>query len=191
VGGSERAARHCIPVHVASCRSRTYDSFRRAIGPESLANTLREMLFIHRFAHVTSDPIVQGASPVNIIGKRCHEDCRNRLTRVDELPVEFEPSHRRHMDIGDQQAVSTSRGTRENRLQTGKNVDGIALQSHEPAHALAKDPVIIDDRNQHPFSSCRLWPFAGPIAPTANCADVPHEIARCVRECHQYQARTP
>src|SRR5215468_2005817 len=83
-------------------KERSQVLFGRATGPESLADTSCEMLLIHRLTQVTQDPIVQGASPVGIIGKGRHDDCRYRVARVDETSVEFESGHRRHMDVGDQ-----------------------------------------------------------------------------------------
>ena len=60
------------------------------------------MLFINRLAKVADDPIVQGADPVNIIGVGSHEDCRNRAPCIDEVSVEFDSGHRRHLDVSDQ-----------------------------------------------------------------------------------------
>ena len=57
---------------------------------------------IHWLTKVTDDPIVQGAGPVNVIGVGSHEDCRNRVPCIDEVSVEFDAGHRRHMDVGDQ-----------------------------------------------------------------------------------------
>ena len=60
------------------------------------------MLFINRLAKVADDPIVQGADPVDIIGVGSHKDCRNRAPCIDEVSVEFDSGHRRHVYIGDQ-----------------------------------------------------------------------------------------
>jgi hypothetical protein len=60
------------------------------------------MLFINWLAKVADDPFVQGADPVNIIGVGSHEDCRNRAPCIDEVFMELEPGHRRHMDVSDQ-----------------------------------------------------------------------------------------
>src|SRR5262249_8036400 len=76
--------------------------FSRVSRLESLANASCELLFIHRLAQVTHDAVVQRASLVDIIGKRSHEDRRNRLAGVDKASIEFEPGHGRHMDVGDQ-----------------------------------------------------------------------------------------
>jgi hypothetical protein len=60
------------------------------------------MLFIDRLTKVADDPIVQGADPVNIIGVGSHEDCRNRVPSIDEVSVELDSGHRRHVYVGDE-----------------------------------------------------------------------------------------
>jgi len=60
------------------------------------------MLFIDRLAKVAHDPIVQGVDPVNVFGIGRHQDCRYRVPHLDEVPVEFDSCHRRHIDISDQ-----------------------------------------------------------------------------------------
>jgi hypothetical protein len=68
------------------------------------------MLLIKGLAKVANDPIPQGARPDVVIGIGRHEDRRNRIARIDEVPIEPESGHRGHMDVDDQQAVSTKRG---------------------------------------------------------------------------------
>jgi hypothetical protein len=109
------------------------------------------MVLIHRLTQVTQDPIVQGASPVSIIGKGRHEDCRYRVARVDKAPVEFEPGHGRHMDVGDQAGCFGKPRGGEKIGCRRENVDRIAQRSHEPAHGLTKEPIIFNDRNQYLF----------------------------------------
>src|SRR6478736_5698093 len=75
---------------------------RRVTGCQSRAKTPFQMLFIHWLTKVTDDPVIQGAGPVNIIGVGCYEDCRYRVVRLDEVSVERDPGHRRHVDVGDQ-----------------------------------------------------------------------------------------
>jgi hypothetical protein len=109
------------------------------------------MVLIHRLTQVTHDPIVQGASPVNVIRKRGYEDCRDRVARVDKASVEFEPGHGRHMDVGDQAGCFGEERGREKFGSRREDVDRIAQRSHEPAHGLTKEPIIIDDRKQYLF----------------------------------------
>src|SRR5262249_8528752 len=69
---------------------------------ESGAKTPFQTLFIHRLAKVTQNPVLQGAGLVNIIGVGSNQNCRNRVARIDEVSVEYDPGHLRHMDVGDQ-----------------------------------------------------------------------------------------
>ena len=64
------------------------------------------MLFIDRLAKVADDPIVKGADPVNIIGVGSHEDCWNRAPCIDEVSVELDSGHRRHVYVGDCEIAS-------------------------------------------------------------------------------------
>ena len=78
-----------------------YFSSRCPPSRESSVKTPFQMLFIDRLAKVTDDPLVQGADPVNIIGIGSHEDCRNLAPCIDEVSVEFDSGHRRHVYVGD------------------------------------------------------------------------------------------
>src|SRR3954447_12712249 len=69
---------------------------------ESATKTAHEMFFIQWLAKVTNDPLVQGAYPVSGIRVGSNEDCRNRESRIDEVPVKLNSAHRRHLDISDQ-----------------------------------------------------------------------------------------
>ena len=109
------------------------------------------MLLVHRLAQVAQSPIVQGARPVSVIGKRSHEDRRDRLTRVDKASVEFEPGHGGHVYVGDQTGSFGKARRREEFGCRRENVDRMAQRSHESAHGLTKETIIVDDRNQHFF----------------------------------------
>src|SRR4051812_19971331 len=76
--------------------------FRQLSRRESRAKTPHQMLLINWLTKVTNDPIVQGASPVNVIGIGSNEDGRNGVPYLHEALVEFDSRHRRHMDVGDQ-----------------------------------------------------------------------------------------
>ena len=51
---------------------------------------------------VTNDPIVQGAGAVTVVGVGSNENCRNRVPCLDEVSVQLDAGHRRHMDVSDQ-----------------------------------------------------------------------------------------
>ena len=70
-----------------------------------------EMVVIDRLAEVTNHPIVQGAVPTNLIRVCRNEDRRDRVACVDEVSVEFDASHSRHLwTSATKQAVSGRRG---------------------------------------------------------------------------------
>jgi hypothetical protein len=63
---------------------------------------LYQKRFINRLAEITDDPIVQGSGSVDVIWVSCHENCWNRVACIDEVSVELEAAHRRHLDVADQ-----------------------------------------------------------------------------------------
>src|SRR5258708_5781317 len=69
---------------------------------ESVTKTAHQMLFIHWLTKITHDPVVQGLSPVIVVGVSSNEDCGNRVPCVDQMSVELNPRHGRHMDVSDQ-----------------------------------------------------------------------------------------
>jgi hypothetical protein len=106
------------------------------------------MLLINRLTKVANDPIVQGASPVNVIGVGSNEDGRNGVSDFDEVPVEFDSGHRGHMDVGDQASrFDETRGCEEIG-RGGERFDGEAQGPHKPSHGLAKEPIVPKDRDQ-------------------------------------------
>ena len=82
----------------------------RLPGFESRTKAPFEMVVIHRLGEVTDDPILQGAVPDDLIRVCGNEDRRNRVARIDEMFVELNTSHSRHLNVGDQ-----ARGCREER----------------------------------------------------------------------------
>ena len=72
------------------------------LSHESCVKATFQMLFIYRLAKVADDPIVHGVDPVNIFGVGSHQDCRNCAPCIDEVSVEFDFGHRRHVYVGDQ-----------------------------------------------------------------------------------------
>ena len=60
------------------------------------------MVVIHRFAEVANDPVLQGAPPDSLVRVCGDEDRRNGVAHIDEMSVEFDSGHSRHLDVGDQ-----------------------------------------------------------------------------------------
>jgi hypothetical protein len=92
------------------------------------------MLLVNWLAKVTKDSIVQSAGPVNIIGIGSNEDRRNRVARSDEVSIELESGHRRHMDVSEQTGgLDEARGCKEISCRR-ESLDSVALRSQEPFH---------------------------------------------------------
>ena len=69
---------------------------------KSRPKTLFQAILINRLGKVTIDSILQGAGPVDIVGKGGNEDGRYRVPHLDEMFVELDSGQRRHVDVGDQ-----------------------------------------------------------------------------------------
>jgi hypothetical protein len=121
------------------------------------------MLVVNWLAQVAHHPVIKGASPVSIIGKSGHENCRNGVACVEEASIELEPRHDRHVDVGDQTGCFGEPRGLEKFGCRRKSLDRIAQRSHEPTHGLTKGSIIFNDRNEYLFHLCCLWPFAGPV----------------------------
>jgi hypothetical protein len=69
---------------------------------ESRTKTALEMLVIHWLAEVTNNPILEGASPHLFVRVCGYEDRRNGVAGIDEMSVELNSTHSRHLNVGDQ-----------------------------------------------------------------------------------------
>ena len=91
------------------------------------------MLVINRLGKVTCNSIGQSADSINVIGLGSNDDRGNRVPGIDEVPVEFYPGHRRHIDVSDQHGGFLKTRRREEIGRRGKSLDAVALRSHEPS----------------------------------------------------------
>ena len=106
------------------------------------------MLLINRLAKITDNSIHQSATPDVFIGVSRHEDCRNRVSSFDEVSVEFDSGHRRHMDVSDQAGgFDEMTGFEEIRWRR-ERLDAVAQRPDEPSHRLAKELIVLNDRDQ-------------------------------------------
>ena len=74
----------------------------RLSGLESRMKAAFQMLIIHGFAKVTKHSILQGAVSSDVIRIGSDENRRNHVAPIDEMSVELNPAHSRHLDVGDQ-----------------------------------------------------------------------------------------
>jgi hypothetical protein len=120
----------------------------RLAGSERRAEALQQTRLVNGLSKVADDPIVERAGAIGLVGVGSDEDRRNRVSGIDEVPVEVDSGHSRHLDVGDQaRGFSQATGCEEigGRVES---LDSEAQRSHEPSHGLAKELIIIDDRNQ-------------------------------------------
>src|SRR6266550_5813398 len=105
------------------------------------------MLIINRFTKVTNDSILQSPGSINVIGIGSDEDRGNGVPGIDEVPVEFYPGHRRHIDVSDQHGGFVKTRGREEIGCRRKSLDAVALRSQEPYYRVAKELIILNDRH--------------------------------------------
>jgi hypothetical protein len=109
------------------------------------------MVVIHWLTQITNDPIAQRPAPDNLIRVCSHEDRRDYAPRVNEMSVELDSSHSRHMDVGDQAGGFSEKGRCQEIGCRRECFDGVAERAHELSHGLAERLIIIDDRDQGRF----------------------------------------
>ena len=123
----------------------------RLSGLESRTKAAFQMLIIHGFAKVTNHSILQGAVSSRFIRISGDENGRDHVARINEMSVELNPAHSRHLNVSDQ----ARRFGDERRFQElggrGKRLDRVAQHRHEFSHGLEKGLIILDDRYQCTF----------------------------------------
>ena len=120
--------------------------FRRTAGLESTAKTTLEMVVINWFAEVANDPIFQSATPDTLVRICGNEDRWDRVPCVDQMSVELDASHSRHLDVGDQAAGLREHMGCQEIGSRGEGFDYVTQRGYEFPHGLAKRLIILDDR---------------------------------------------
>ena len=125
--------------------------FSRLAGLKSRAKAPLEMVVIHRLGKIAHYAVLQGEVAHRLIGICGDEDRRDRVSRLDEVLVELDARHSRHLDIGNQ-AVGFRYDRRFEEIgRRRERFDGVTEQRHELSHGLAKRLIILDDRYQRTF----------------------------------------
>ena len=123
----------------------------RLSGFESRTKAAFQLLIIHGFAEVTNHSTLQGAVSSRFIRISGDENGRDHVARIDEMSMELNPAHSRHLNISDQ----ARRFGDERRFQElggrGKRLDRVAQHGHELLHGLTKGLIILDYRYQCTF----------------------------------------
>jgi PAS domain S-box-containing protein len=120
----------------------------RLAGPERRAKALQQTRLVDGLLKAADDPIVERAGSVDVVDVGRDEDRRNRVSGTDEVSVEVDSGHSRHLDVGNQAGgFNQAMGCKEIGGRS-ESLDGVAQRPHEPSHGLAKELIIIDDRDQ-------------------------------------------
>jgi hypothetical protein len=140
------------------------------------------MLFIQWLAKVTNDTIMQSAALDVVVGVSRYKDDRNRIPFVHEVSVEFNPGHRRHMDVSDHATRFVKMRGRKEFGCRKKCFDSIAQGPHEPFHGLTKELIILDDRDQWRFRHTASGSFGHAAFPGADKVMAPECEFRNLRQ---------
>jgi nitrogen-specific signal transduction histidine kinase len=120
----------------------------RLAGPQRRAETLQQTRLVNGLLKVADDSILERAGLVDVVDVGGDEDRWNRVSDIDEAPVEVRSGHSRHLDVGNQAGgFNQAMGCKEIGGRS-ESLHGVAQRPHEPSHGLAKELIIIDDRDQ-------------------------------------------
>jgi hypothetical protein len=120
----------------------------RLAGSKRRAEALQKTRLVNRLSKVADDPIGERAGPVGVVRVGSDEDRRNRVPGLDEVSVEVDSGHSRHLDVGDQAGGFNQATGCEEIGGRVESLDREAERPHEPSQGLAKELIIIDDRHQ-------------------------------------------
>jgi FixJ family two-component response regulator len=109
------------------------------------------MFVVHGLGDITDHAFLEGALPSNLIRVSSDENRRDPMSHSNQMSMELNPRHSRHLNVGDQ----ARRCGEERRCQKvgcrGERFDSVAQQTHEFYHGFAKGLIILDDRDQCRF----------------------------------------
>ena len=117
-------------------------------GFESRAKAAFEMLVIHRLGKVAHDAVLQSAVAGRLIRVCGNEDRRNRVARIDEMPLKLNASHSGHLNVSDQAGGFRKERRRQEIGCRGECFDRVAQRPYEFLHGFSKGLIILDDRYQ-------------------------------------------
>src|SRR5262249_57720971 len=74
----------------------------RLPGFESRTEAAFEIVVIDRLAKVANDPIIESTPPDDLVRVCGNDDRGHRVSCIDEMSVELNSGHSRHLNVGDQ-----------------------------------------------------------------------------------------
>ena len=106
---------------------------------------------IYRLRKVTQDPVVQGALSDSLIRVGGNENCRDRVSRIDEARLELNSTHSRHLDVGNKAGGFSKKRRCQERRRGGEHLDGVTHEHYDPSHGFAEGLIVLDDRDERAF----------------------------------------
>jgi hypothetical protein len=109
------------------------------------------MVVIDRFAQIANDSIFERAVPGSLIRVCGNENRRDRVPGIDQMLVELDPGHSRHLDVGDQAGDFGKMGRGQKIGCRRERFNPVPERIHQLSHRFAKRLIVLDDRYQHRF----------------------------------------
>lgn len=113
-------------------------------------DTGEQFVLIEWFGQVANHAGVQRLRPDPLVVVRRDQNRRNRRAGSDQMPMEFEPCHPRHLHICDQAGGAVPTLGSDKALARRERRCRVAERSHKSRQSLPNRLIIIDDRN-HDF----------------------------------------
>ena len=121
--------------------------FARLSGLKSPTKTKNQILLVNRLTKVTSDPLIQDPGAFTLLGICGNQNGRSAVPCTDQVFIEFDAGHLRHMDVSDQAGRFNKTGRSEEIRSRRESLDVVAERPHEPSHGVANVLIILNDRD--------------------------------------------
>ena len=164
----------------------------RLPGFESRTEAAFEMVVIDRLTEVTNDPILESTPPDDLVRVCGNDDREHRVSCIDEMSVELNSGHSRHLNVGDQTRGCTEQRRCQEIGCRRERFDGVAQRRYELFHGFAKGLIILHDRYQCTCRHRGFHPaFSGPtMRPPPNASRL-HAITNVGEGSRQSNAVGP
>src|ERR1700720_2577481 len=137
------------PHFSSPCRQKT--RVHKVPTFDRLPDPIHQIIVVKRLEKVTNDTVFQSPRPCSLVRIGSNEDGWNLVPRLDQARVELDSRDLGHMDISDQAGGLVETARCEKIGRRWESFRGVTQRSHEPSQGLAKEFIILDDRDQWRF----------------------------------------